>query len=839
MHEGGSLTELLGGLIVLLLIAAAVRALTNRIRLPFSVVLVITGIALGLAAERFPGLFPPLQRFELSAEIILFLFLPTLVYESSQAMDVRELRKNLTPILTLAVPGLLLSTGIIGVVTAVLTPLQLPIALLLGAILSATDPVAVISILGRLGAPKRLFVLVEGESLFNDATSLVLSRILVAIVTGGGITLSTAGAGALDFLLVFAGGLAVGGLLGAVAGVLLERVRTESFVVITLTTVLAYLSFFVAEELLHVSGVMAVVAAGLTFSGWGWMKVTPPVRTYLEHFWSYAAFLANALIFLFVGLGVQPGRVIEILPLLGWVIGGMLISRVVIIYGITPLADLSGRQRSFRRGYKPVLFWGGLRGAVALAIVLSLPDFGQRELLESLVVGAVLFTLFVQGLTIEPLVKLLGLHKPSLSDRFILRQHHAEAHRRALEEIDQFGAGEVFSQSILESLKTNYRHSAEEEERQLAVLRQQAEARGEQRRILYLQTLTRELSVYMELFNKGHLGEHAFRELKLDIALQIDALRAGTESDEHEYGRFRLHTLGKLLFTLLGHISPLSPLAERHRRRRLAINYEISWGHKEGSRRILRTLEALQHKGTFPRELLEEAYSRYEHWYNAACRQMDRTADQFPEFVQSVQHSLGERLALITQQEYLHNQLEHGSLPASFGEHIEEELEERLQQLRQRETAQLNISPEELLRKVSFFKEMGSEEFRFVATRLIDRTVNEKELIIRQGDSGKSLFLVARGVVRVTRREKGAVRELGSLFAGDFFGEMALLHGEPRSATVQAATPCYMYELRREALEETMNAFPHIRVALEKAGRRRKSEQSFEERSDEGEYPKT
>ena len=813
---------------MLLLISAAVRALTNRIRLPFSVLLVITGIALGLAAQSFPRLFPPLRRFELSAEIIFFLFLPTLVYESSQGMDVRELRKNLTPILTLAVPGLLLSTGIIGLVTALLTPLQLPIALLLGAILSAIDPVAVISILGRLGAPKRLFVLVEGESLFNDATSLVLSRILVGIITGGGITLATAGAGVVNFLLVFSGGLAVGGLLGAAAGLLLERVRTESFVVITLTTVLAYLSFFVAEELLHVSGVMAVVAAGLSFSGWGWMKVTPPVRTYLEHFWGYAAFLANSLIFLFVGLNVEPKRVIEILPLLGGVIGGMLISRAVIIYGITPLADLAGQQRSFRRGYKPVLFWGGLRGAVALAIVLSLPEFGQRELLESLVVGAVLFTLFIQGLTIEPLVKLLGLHKPSLSDRFILRQHHAEAHRRALDEIDHFGAGEVFSQSILETLRQKYRQSAEKEEQQLAVLRQQAEAQGEQRRILYLQTLSRELSVYMELFNKGHLGERAFRELKLDIALQIDALRAGAEAGTQEYGRFRLHSLQQLLFKLLERIPPLASLAERHRRRRLAINYEISWGHKEGSRRILQTIETLQNKNTFPQKLLAEAYDRYEHWYTAACRQMDRTADQFPEFVQSVQQSLGERLALITQQEYLQNQLEHGSLPASFGQKIEEELEERLQQLRQRETAQLNISPEELLRKVSFFQEMGDKEFRFVAKRLIDRTVNEKEFVIRQGESGKSLFLIARGVVRITRQKNRTIHELGSLFAGDFFGEMALLHGEPRSATVQAATPCYMYELHREALEESMNAYPHIRSALKEASRRRKREQSSE-----------
>jgi CPA1 family monovalent cation:H+ antiporter len=204
---------------------------------------------------------------------------------------------------------------------------------------------------------------------------------------------------------------------------------------------------------------------------------------------------------------------------------------------------------------------------------------------------------------------------------------------------------------------------------------------------------------------------------------------------------------------------------------------------------------------------------------------MDRAAEQFPEFVQSVQRRLGRRLALLTRKEYLAGQMEHGSLPAAYGERLTEELEEQLQSLRQEETARLEISPEELLRKVTFFRTMGAEEFRFIARKLLPRTVNEKEVIIRQGGAGKSLFLIARGVVRVIRREAGAEHDLGSLFAGDFFGEMALLHGETRTATVRAATPCYMYELRREALEETLEAYPHIRAALQEADRRRKGEQ--------------
>jgi CRP-like cAMP-binding protein len=173
--------------------------------------------------------------------------------------------------------------------------------------------------------------------------------------------------------------------------------------------------------------------------------------------------------------------------------------------------------------------------------------------------------------------------------------------------------------------------------------------------------------------------------------------------------------------------------------------------------------------------------------------------------------------------------MEHGSLPVTFGEHINAELEKRLEKVREHEVAELNIEPSELLRKVSFFKAMNREEFDYIAEKLIPRTANEHEIIIRQGDPGKSLFLISRGVVRVTREENGVRKDLSSLFAGDFFGEMALLHGENRSATVRAVTPCYLYELQREALEETMHEYPYIRSTLQEFDRQRKADQHRED----------
>jgi len=201
MHESSSLVDIVSGLILLLVIAAAVSALGKRIRLPFTVMLVVVGAAIPMATDALP-LLHVLHSLSLSPDMILFIFLPTLVFESSFNMDARQLWRNILPVLTLAVPGLLLSTGIIGGIVSLSTGIPLMAALLLGAILSATDPVAVIALFKRLGAPQRLTILVEGESLFNDATAIVLATILLAGLSAApAAETMTLGAAALEFLL--------------------------------------------------------------------------------------------------------------------------------------------------------------------------------------------------------------------------------------------------------------------------------------------------------------------------------------------------------------------------------------------------------------------------------------------------------------------------------------------------------------------------------------------------------------------------------------------------------------------------------------------------------------
>jgi CPA1 family monovalent cation:H+ antiporter len=824
MH-GGDVALLVGGTVVLLLVAAGARVVTNNTRLPLSVVLFVVGIAVAAVGERL-GAGWILDRFRLSPGLVLYVFLPSLVFESAISLDVRELKRNLLPILTLAVPGLLLSTTGIALVVSLATPLTFRTALLLGAILSATDPVAVISIFERLGAPRGLHVLVEGESLFNDATSLVVSRILATVVIGGTVSGNVAAAGVLEFAWVFLGGIACGAVFGFATGYALRSVRSDSYVSITLTTILAYLSFIIAEELLAVSGVMATVTAGLTFSGWGWMRVSHEVRSYLEYFWSYVAFVANALIFLLVGLLVEPAGLAGALSTIGWVILGMLVSRLAVAYGLVPSLRLISRHYAFDARYQTVLFWGGLRGAVAVAIVLSLPEFGADDLFLTVVIGAVLFTLVVQGLTIDPLVRLLGLDRPSPPDRFIHLDTELQARRTALESLPRLAQGGRFSSAILTRVRDEYAASLEQLERDLADIRTESGSRQEQERMLYLRSLGQERGRYVELFDAGHIGERALRTLDLEVSLQIDAVRHATDLDELHLGRFHHTPLAERIRRVIDGLPWFRPLGERRRRRRFATDYELSWAHYQSSSRVLDRLAAEQR--VFPETVVAAVEDRYRRWNETARRQLDTAAEQFPEFVADAQERFGLRLLLLREREYIRSAAEEGALTDSAAEESLAGVDRRLESLKSREIAELGVAPEALLRNIPLLAQLPDDAFSELAACLEARTFPATEPIIRQGDAGTSLFLIARGVVRVSRAEGREVREISTLLPGDFVGEMALLHAERRTATVHAVTPVLAYELQAQDARHAMRRYPAMLEALEEADRRRRDENRSE-----------
>ena len=382
--------------IELLLIVSLVAVGVRRLRIPYTVALVIAGLVIT---------FQQPFELELAPTLILSLFLPPLVFEAAFHINIADFRHSLIRILMLAVPGVILTTLIIAGVVSLGAAISLPVALVFGALISATDPISVVAIFRALRVPKRLVTLVEAESLLNDGTAIVVFNVVIAIALSGQFSVITAAG---EFVRVSLGGIAVGALLGWIISALIARID-DYLIETTLTTVLAFGSYLLADRL-GFSGVLAVVAAGLVNGNLGPKGMSPTTRIVLFNFWEYVAFLANSLVFLLIGLQVDvPALVANWQPVV-WAIGAVLVARVVVVYGLTWVMNRFGRE-SVPLTWQHVLNWGGLRGAVSLALALSLPAAlgDQRDLLRVMAFGVVLFTLVIQGATMRPLLRRLGL----------------------------------------------------------------------------------------------------------------------------------------------------------------------------------------------------------------------------------------------------------------------------------------------------------------------------------------------------------------------------------------------------------------------------------------------
>jgi CPA1 family monovalent cation:H+ antiporter len=815
------IAELVASLVGLLLLAAATRALSKRLRLPFTVMLVVAGILVAQLAPYGPPFVHAFAQLSISTDVVLLIFLPTLIFESAFNLDSRQLRRNLFPILLLAVPGVLLSTAVMGGLLWLVTPFNLGATLILGALLSATDPVAVIALFKQLGAPKRLIVLVEGESLFNDATAIVLTRILLAVVLGGTLNGIDILSGVLDFLRVFVGGLLVGWVAALLVGGLLSRVENDPFIEVPLTVVLAYFSFLLAEEAFQVSGVMAVVAAGVVMGGSGRAKISPAVSIYLTELWEYFAFVANALIFLLVGLTIDLAALWQALPLLAWVVVGMLLSRLPVVFGLMPLAGRLPGGEPVRLPMQAVMYWGGLRGAIALALVLSLPELPYKDTFIALTAGAVLFTLLVQGLGIRPLVRRLGVDKPPLGERLAKQDSALSAVRHALRRIPDLHAGGLFSRRIARTLEQHYRAK---EQRVLARrdgLRSAELDAEQERRLVYLRSFGTEKRTYYDLFGKGHLTESDYRNLVHAVDLQIDAMLTRGVLHHHTLHSQLDQRPERFLLHCAERFPGLSPLPEWYRHRHTARDYEMTWGQYQGSGAVLEELREAERQESVSPQVLSEVRSGYLRWQENARQQLDTTAEQLPEFVGAMQERIGKRLLLHSEREVVESRSRTGELAGGMAEELLTDVDEQLLTLRGYTLQALHLEPEQLLRTVPLFRELPGEEFRRMAAFLHPLTVPPNEYIIRQGETGRALFLIARGVIRVSRAGEAGEQDLGTLMAGDFFGEKALLHRQPRSATCRTVTACALYELTRDAFFEVMATCPNLKAAVEAVDRER------------------
>lgn len=821
----------------LLALGTVLSLAARRLRLPLSFLLVAVGLVLAVAAGRLEAL-APLRSLTLSPELLVYLFLPTLLFEAAFTIDTRGLRQNIVPVLALAIPAVAISFLLAGLGVHYLVGIPMAAAFLFAALISAADSTAALDIFNETAAPKRLTILAQGENLFNDATAVVLFGIVVTYAGAQG-NLFGAGATTLGgatglFFLSFFGGLTVGWVVALLAGKIIELVE-DDLTEILLTTAAVYLSFIAGETLLASSGIMAVVGTGLTLGGWGRTKYTPTSLDYLNRFWSYLAFVAHALIFLLVGLMLDVSRLTDYLLPIAFAIPLAVAARAVSIYAIFPLLNKLPWVERADFPHQTAMAWGGLRGAMCLVLALAIPEsYAYRDIILNMTVGVVLFSLLVQGLTLRPLVRWLGLHQPSIPERYLLEESLLTAKHRARAMMNDLLEGGVFSDRVVRSLERSYAAQEEVIQSQIRSVREQGAIDSwDDFRLMKREHLLFEKRVYRELFEGGQLSEKVYKELEQSIGMQLDHLRKAEGLPVWTMYSPWGWRLEATFFRIFDVVAPDSTWVQRYRLRRIAERYEAQWGRLVASKRVLAEIPRIEKHYPKSPEALEELRGLYSRWNEAARSRLDAVAQQFPEYVQKVQELMVMRLCLQAEEATIQELERLEVLPEREARAVREQLRNQLRLLRDRPIHELEPKPEELLAKVPFFKGLPEDEFRRIVPLLRQRTYLANEIIVRQGALDTSMFLIGRGVVRViVAREKLGEMPVATLLAGDFFGEMAALTANPRTATVKAVTDCSMYVMRAEDLQAVAVLCPVLHDALEAKYFQRRAELDEDARED-------
>jgi CPA1 family monovalent cation:H+ antiporter len=394
------------GIYIGLLLLSCVIAIASKMmtHLPYTIFLTLVGLGIGVL-----GIGPEIEETGFGHDLIFFVFLPPLLFQGAFHMNLNSLLKQFWPIVCFAVPGVIVSTLLVGGVVGWLGGVSsMMVAILFGALISPTDPVSVLSLFKEVGAPEDLKTIVEGESLFNDATGVVLFTILLkALLEGQEFGFGQA---VYEFVKVSVGGLLLGGLLGWIVFKIMRHLE-DHLLENALCLVLAYGSFWLAEGM-HLSGVIGTVMAGLMIGNYGRrLSMSEKTTQTVEIFFESIGFLINSLLFILIGLELRevPGNIMWMTAVVA--IAAMLIGRAAVSYSFYWLLNQVGTRRP--KKWKHILFWGGLRGSIPIALLLQLPNEGVlvtwRPVLLVAGFGCVFFSLVVQGLTMKPLMRKIGI----------------------------------------------------------------------------------------------------------------------------------------------------------------------------------------------------------------------------------------------------------------------------------------------------------------------------------------------------------------------------------------------------------------------------------------------
>jgi len=814
ISEAAPLSEFILVVMGLLTIAMIAASICRNIPVPYTVFLVILGVILGSFARNYPE-FELLLKFQLTPDLVLFLFLPALIFESAINLDARLLMKDIIPVLVLAVPAMLISAGLIGVGLWAIQDFNIFHALLFGALISATDPVAVIALFKELGAPQRLTVLVEGESLLNDATAIVFFNIILGLAVTEQFGISDAGFAVLEFLRVFFGGLFVGAVIGIILSELLYRIRAGMSSYLIMSIVLAYSSFVIAEHVMHVSGVMAVVAAAIALGILGVSRIPQNERETVDETWDVIALICNSLLFLLVGLSVDISQLYTHIDSILIAIILVLGARAAGVYSMVPATTKMFNLPHVSMGERHIMWWGGLKGGLAIAIVLSIPvDMPGRETILYITLGVVLFSLLINAPTIRPLMKKLGFDKFTGEEVAELKHGLIQSQQHAEEILESFHKAKLISRSTQQLIqkKTAQVFNIEHGDPDSFI----------EERHAHIEALRIETQELKYLYDIGFLQYYTYMNIK--NALQRDRETWSTEgrsnySAEEETRKNPFVWLENALIKQLREHDFATGMLARYQYLRFSQSLQRDIA---GILICEKVIEHIDNSDDISSELKEEIIRKYKERSMRRKERLDKVAEDFPEFYLRFETRLFAKVALVAADFFAEEALHNGEIGSKVFTNIERRIHEAISGLQPISDPAPKLKPHDLIGTVPLLNGLPNDLLERLSRRAKAMTFLSGDQVIGEGEKGDSLYIITHGLVSIYKNghEDQPIAELRD---GDFFGEMALLEAQVRTANVKTIKPTTLLRLTRKDVLSMAENEPELKARLEQISLARKS----------------
>jgi CPA1 family monovalent cation:H+ antiporter len=815
------LTTVVLTMAVLLLVISTLQPVADRWKVPVSVLLAVVGVAIGAVAsfllftpltDRFNEIVAPIVHLPVSSATFIYVFLPLLLFQASLTIDVPRLIEDLAPVLLLAVVAVIVTTAVVGIGMAWLFGLPLLACLLLGSIIATTDPAAVVAIFREIGAPARLTRLVEAESLLNDAAAIALFGLLLALLLRGeGLNVAEA---SFRFLVLFVGGAALGMASGWLLMTAVPWLANLKAAEATLTLAAPYAVFIVGDQFLQVSGVVAVVSLGLWVSAFGKSTFLSENWQHLHNLWEQVAFWAGSLVFI-LGAILAPRLLADVRPIDALMVGALavaaLLARAFVLFLLLPGLSVAKLTKPVSHRYKLAILWGGLRGAVTLALALAVVE--NRELpaeikrfIAVIGTGYVLFNLLVNGLSLRPMIRALKLNRLSPREQRLRDQIVALSLTDVRDAIREASFQHQIAPQVADPVLQHYEGR---------IRAASAARRPDDQEVTDRQQLTVALVALAQREHdllREHLAQQTASRSVLDALLRqaerlIEAARGEGRSGYMRAVREGLIYPRRLR---LAHFLHRHFAIEGFLARQLAARFEaVLIG-----RLVLNELRPFVEKRLSPvfgARIAGIVAEMLQLRAEANAKALDSVRLQYPDYAEQLERRYLRRFALRREMaEYEALRME-GLLTSDLFEHLRREgwnlenAEDSMPKL------DLGLSVRELVTRIDFFRGLSNEEVDAICKLFRPRLALPGEVIARKGEPGDAVFLISSGAVEV-RLPHHVVR----LGRGEFFGELAMILRRRRNADVVALSYCQLLVLDAADFRTFLNLNPLIRAHIDR-----------------------